>query len=639
MKRNGNTTVNKIYNPRNRQPDIPLDADEVDSAMERFIRKKYQEKSLADGKPQPPRRNESLPPVPSKSPENSPPPPVPSKKGRFFGFGLRASSSAYPLSKHDKKKLPPEPRVESAWTIDSDRMRRGSRMDDARAPMTDAEIQLKLQQLRDMGFSDTDQNTNMLRRLNGNVERTVEALVQLGPRAGQRSSSPKVTPQATGSSRTKPTTAGTSDSTQSAARPSTTSTNPFDMPQSGQSFGISMAPPQQPRATGASFGSNNPYEQQLRNQPDTGLNQAFAGMQLQQPPSLPLFPHSTGGYPPRPQQMADPRIQSMTPPVPSFAQQQYGYTASPSAMGNTTNPFFQQAPQLQPQLQSQATGNNPFFSQTQQPQPMSSTAMNPFLNSFPQQQPASTAGSFNPFGIPPSSQSPPQTSQYQQAIQTPQHNIQVQSQPLVNPSMNPFQQQSQAQQPQVLPQSPNFPYGQAQQQYQQQHQPQPQLPQQNLEQYQMPTNPYSAMPQSPPQAQQPTQMSPLMPQQTGRYDKQSIMALYNYPQMAPSKPQGLSSIPEPVQEGVPSLEASQPKRGATMPVSMSTMHSAGRGGMVVGSRNPFMQGNNAQVPQQQFQQPGIMARHASQESVSINNLENGRHSPDAFANLSARYVR
>ncbi|RMZ80712.1 hypothetical protein DV738_g2570, partial [Chaetothyriales sp. CBS 135597] len=180
MKRTGNAAANKTYNPKNKRPDIPLDVDQVDSAMERFIRKKYQEKSLADGKPEPPRRSSvSRVVVPSRSPEGSPPPPVPSKKGRFFGFGLRASSATYPDSKHDKKKkLPPEPRVDSAWTIDSDSLGRDSRMDDAYARMSDAELQRKLKQLADMGFTETVRNTSVLRRLNGDVERTVEALVR-----------------------------------------------------------------------------------------------------------------------------------------------------------------------------------------------------------------------------------------------------------------------------------------------------------------------------------------------------------------------------------------------------------------------------------------------------------------------------
>lgn len=39
-------------------------------------------------------------------------------------------------------------------------------------------------------------------------------------------------------------------------------------------------------------------------------------------------------------------------------------------------------------------------------------------------------------------------------------------------------------------------------------------------------------------------------------------------------------------------------------------------------------------------QPSPFAKsHVSQESVDIGGLQNGRHSPDAFASLSARYVR
>lgn len=31
MKKNGNAAVNNIYNPTNKRPDMPLDADEVDN--------------------------------------------------------------------------------------------------------------------------------------------------------------------------------------------------------------------------------------------------------------------------------------------------------------------------------------------------------------------------------------------------------------------------------------------------------------------------------------------------------------------------------------------------------------------------------------------------------------------------------
>ena len=41
MKRVGNAASNRKYNPQNKKPPVPVDADEADSAMERFIRSKY----------------------------------------------------------------------------------------------------------------------------------------------------------------------------------------------------------------------------------------------------------------------------------------------------------------------------------------------------------------------------------------------------------------------------------------------------------------------------------------------------------------------------------------------------------------------------------------------------------------------
>ncbi|KIX93800.1 uncharacterized protein Z520_10425 [Fonsecaea multimorphosa CBS 102226] len=698
MRRNGNNAVNKIYNPKNKKPDMPLDVDEVDSAMERFIRKKYQEKSLSDGRPQPPQRDDDLPSSysrPQGGDLDSSPPPLPPKKGKFFGFGLRASSSAYSLSRHDKKKHQKEPRVDSSFRIPTGDY--DSRMDDARFEMTDAELQKKLATLRDMGFTDTDRNTSLLRRLNGNVERTIEALVQLGAKENGN----------TVSSRRQGSTPAASE--EPTSRPQEQSYNPFTSITNQQTVGLSLAKSQEPSTptSATTYGSNNPYAQPNRSPPETGLEQSFQSMQVSQP----LFPHSTGGYPSQPAPLQDSRFQySMTPPVTS-TQFQQGYVASPAAVPVVSNPFFQP-----PSVSAQSTGNNPFLSQVP-PSPSS----NPFFNSQSPGQSAqgqlrqsSLPANLNPFGIPPSQSSPPQTTQYAQ-LQQPQDlfGTAPQSQPQPN---NPFQQQgiqqqqqSQMSSPQVSQsQSPyaNFQYTQPQTQPQPHTQtqsapmPMPQFQQQQL---------YSQ-----PQFSQQTQQT-LMPQQTGRYDKGSILALYNYPQLAP---QPLASIPEPVSEQqhqqqqqhlqqTPQQQVSYAsagdifgnshispaKRSATMPVSLSNMHSAGGSG----NRNPFMTnvssanmnnvnangavnpftgggaspfgspppgqaaqnqsyGQNFAAPQQPFgqamnmpngmggvgvQRPqhGIAARHASAESVSINNLEAGRHSPDAFANLSARYMR
>ena len=607
--------------------------------MERFIRKKYQERNLSEATTRPQMRNEGSPPVPPKSPESPPAPPVPSKKGRFFGFGLRASSSAYPLSKHDKKKLPPEPRVESAFTISSDDYGSVS-------GMSDAELQRKLVQLRDMGFSDTERNTNLLRRLNGSVGKTVEALVQLGPSVGQRESSTKAAPQPTEGSRRDVSFPEPSEPSKPAPGTSNTSNNPFQQASSGPGFGISM-PSQQPQTTRQ---SNNPFDQPARSQTDSGLVNSFQGMQVSQPVAPSLFPNSTGGYPVQQPHIMNPRLQSMTPPV-SMTSQQYSYVASPSAVGSNTNPFFQS-------LQPQATGNNPFFAQQQQgqqlqqqsfPQPQqpqqpqqqpqmpNMTMANPFMSTNnTAQQSNALSPSYNPFGLPPSQRSPPQSSQghanfFNSASAPPSATSSF-------PPSNPFQQQAPQQAAQQLQgqeplQFPNFQYGQPQLQQQQ-----------HVNPYQTPSNPY-ASPNQPQFMQMPQQSQPayLMPQQTGRHDKNSILALYNHPQLAPSQPQGLTSIAEPSNEPAsPQLNAMNiaGKRSATMPISMSSMHSAGGGGNVAPNRNPYFQTHaSPQQPMAAAPAPGIMARHVSQESVNISNLDSGRHSPDAFANLSARYVR
>src|SRR5271170_1950122 len=177
MKRNGNINANKIYNPKNTKPDIPLDADEVDSAMERFIRRKYQEKSLSGGKPLPPTRINTDAGL-SISPDNSPPP-LPPKKGKFFGFGLRASSSAYPVSKHDKKGLPSEPRVDSAFRISSENYDVASRRDGKRKEVSEEDMQAKLAILRDMGFLDDRRNMTVLRGWDGNLEKTIDSIMKI----------------------------------------------------------------------------------------------------------------------------------------------------------------------------------------------------------------------------------------------------------------------------------------------------------------------------------------------------------------------------------------------------------------------------------------------------------------------------
>jgi hypothetical protein len=236
------------------------------------------------------------------------------------------------------------------------------------------------------------------------------------------------------------------------------------------------------------------------------------------------------------------------------------------------------------------------------------------------------------------------------------------------PSQQSFMQQQQAVQspPAIYGQQDDFFGAQAQQQAPVQQQPQGYMPQVNASQQNSQTfspgatqNPFwqtqmapqqTGMPQQQHMQPQQPQQHQMPPQQTGmpqqqqmqqqqqyapqpqqyqpnppRSDKSSILALYNYPQLAPQRP--LQSLPEDsVPNGAQQLPQQQqmqaPQRSVTMPLSSGNM-------------NPF---------QQQTQQaPGFngnATRHVSHESKDFQGFAgSGRHSPDAFAGLSARYVR
>lgn len=630
MRQNGNIAVNKNYNPKNTKPSIPFDVDEVDSVMERFIRQKYQERSLADGKPRPPSRDQ----IPTRSPQPSQSPPIPiqpPKRGKIFGFKLRASSSAYSVSKRDTRNPPPlEPTVENAFRTEV-RSNKPSKPRVSDSSERDKVKEEKLAALREMGFPDNKRNSAVLNRLSGDLSRTVESLVRLGEGSGpdSRKTSPAGPKTNTPSKATFPDSVKTHVGNNSGV-----SNNPFDPPANTNTLAV-------PQAQGQQGASYSPLD--VQSGPHSvvqPMDQAFPAMQISQP----LFPHSTGGYPSQQPPIQDPRFQhSMTPPVLHVCQQ-YGYTAPPSTLYNT-NPFF-------PSTQPQNTSMYDSFLPTSQNAPFSAPPTNPFFQqqSFyeaaqqpPRSAPLQSQTSYsNPFGIPPSSQSAPSQQQ--------QHPTSFNHQPVFSPSnaipQSFYQQQGLQFQVQPPSQSPNS----------------SQQPQTSYQQSPTPYQPQS-QPQQSPQYQ--TQPSPLRPQQTGRFDKKSILALYNYPHLAPQPMPTIPDDPTPSAETPSSNPLSATpqqtsnsnfsansavvpaRRSATMPVSTIPVS---KPTAAVGSRNPFLSGSNdnsrqsSAVTSPTLAHPSaasnsIMHRHASQESVSIANLESGRHSPDAFANLSARFVR
>ncbi|KAG9526948.1 ArfGap-domain-containing protein, partial [Aureobasidium melanogenum] len=89
MKRVGNVTSNRTFNPQNVKPDIPTDADEVGGVMERFIRQKYEHKAFVGPRP----RSHTVGGA-SVSSNEGVPPPLPPKPGKKFGFSLGVRSSS-----------------------------------------------------------------------------------------------------------------------------------------------------------------------------------------------------------------------------------------------------------------------------------------------------------------------------------------------------------------------------------------------------------------------------------------------------------------------------------------------------------------------------------------------------------------
>lgn len=628
MKSHGNLLMNKIYNPKNVKPPVPTDIDESDSCMERFIRQKYQYRSLEDGKPKPPSREDASY---SRRPESSrynrsppgsaegSPPPLPPKSGKFFGFGLRSSSSTSNLRRFGNKS-------KSSPTFDQ---RSGSPPSSKKtaglgapvADVTTASFESKMAALREMGFNNDRRNEMVLRGLNEDLDRSVETLVRLGEGSGP-------TPR----TRTPAPATSTAPRAVTPNPPgSETSTNPFERAVSNP------IPQQQPQPA-----TYNPFDRPpASTQP---LESSFQNLQVSQP----LFPHSTGGYP-RASSMPQPSYQQpYTPPVTSTFSQN-GYISTPQAMDSNYNPFFQ-AGQPQNGMGSQTypnpgvAQNNPFFNNGPQNTSQPQQSM-PTLSVSQPSQHANTMPAFSsnsPFGTSPFGFSPFQSQQQQpQQPQQPQPQMPSARQA----SFNPFQQ--------GMGPTPQSAGG-----YTNQFQPQQQFQAQQFQQ----------------------QPQHLAPQATGRMDKNSILSLYNLPPSSvPPIPEqhqfqpgtGTSLVP-PLTNSVNSTPQAQP--GSAMP----TPQQPANGVSSTASRNPFGaatvgSGLAAQAGVTSHQQspglgigmgangtptsaPGLgmnytsttrggpppastnfSKTHMSQPSVDINNLQNGRHSPDAFASLSSRH--
>ena len=595
MKRNGNVNTNRTFNPQNTKPPIPLDVDEVDAVLERFIRQKYDQQLFSGGRSRPAVRNDT---GSTRSSEGEPPP-LPPKPAKRFGFGLRSASSILPM----QRSLPATPPLSPSSTTSSGRpaspirVNKQSRVFGASVGGGGGELEAKLMQLRDMGFPDEKKNAEILKGLSGNLERTIESLVRLGEGSAPASrsktpiaprnvavSQPLLPPPetkstgvvngisfATNGTSSQPSTGGQRqsepqyiDSHQAQQTRNFTSPNPY--PRQSQPY--------------------NPFDNSNQEASTTSLENSFQSMQLS---PQPLFPNATGGYPsqPQPQEL---RLQTMTPPVPQMPHQYIHSNLaiqSPSVINSNYNPFF---PNSNPQ--SLAPSNHTLLNVQPQNNFISN---NPYQSTMTAQSPVNgySSGSFQPYP-PEVQQGSPLQHNFQQ--QAPQQSFVPQAQIFSDPSSLSQSYAGPAQNPT---------YNQAQQA--QQH---------------FPPQSYTAT------TFQNFQPQALQPQQTGRIDKSSILNLYNYPQLAPPPiSSAANSSPLVDSTNQNSMSVIKPiQRSVTMPSQLA-----------LGSKNPFQTSSIA--PNAANSNPPGVFRHTSQESVDVGGFQNGRHSPDAFASLSASFVR
>lgn len=650
---------NRRYNPKNTKAPIPFDADEADSAMERFIRQKYQEKAIGA-----PARNNT-----GSTNSDDQPPPLPPKTGSRFGF--RSASSIFPLSsksrqrdaaRHDfedaRAQTPPSPRKNKQSRVFGTSVGAGGSDD----------LTMKMEKLRDMGFTDETRNLAILKGLSGNLEKSIETLVRLGE-GGNSAGGVKSSGNATPTSRSRtPLSAGAGISFNRTTRevPSPqVSSNPFDMLDAPPA----VAQPQSSQSTGSAQ-MNNPYQQQQQppnsnpfglapSQSQYNLNHAFQNMAVTT--SQPLFPHHTGGFP-TPQQTPQQQLyqQSMTPPVPSLPQQYHppaiyeNPTQQPQQPQQSTsyNPFMQKSQQSQPAPINTNFLSNPYNQQLATPQSLyhSPAEQSPRQHYPPtiyenggQQQPQQSQQQMNPFLAQNGFQQPLAT--YSNQTNHQQH------QQMSNPYSSPVQQQPWNPYSSTVQQQQSNPYSSPITA------PQQQVPLPQQVPLQQQSNPYAGQfnaQQQAPQHVQPgfdqsqqyrQQTYPLVSQATGRADKRSILDLYNYPQLAPT-PQRQQQQPH------------DPNQSQQQQASTNTGISAYQAPMVSsplaqgpGSKNPFALtgGSNIQNPATDtlgnlvsFAPVQNGPRHVSQESIQINDAgawNNGRHSPDAWGSISARSMR
>ncbi|PUU78511.1 hypothetical protein B9Z19DRAFT_65249 [Tuber borchii] len=576
MRSRGNVISNTIHNPNSGKHPVPLSGEDSDSLMERYIRNKYEHKLFMRETAQP--QNSSTSSISSGASSSTSAPPTRSVSAGYVASRNPPIRSTSPSSSSSSKVS----QVLGLGSIPYTDARQGPPAGSVVFPhgmVAAPPYQDQLQSLKDMGFKDERKIMEVLKSVNGKIIEASEILVRLGSDS---------------SSDNLPVTAGIS------IQKSGGSANPFDAldrelpplpPGATEVGGIKPqnVPPQVvPQQQQISTGYQNSYQAQGPTPAASygGGDQWFDAQQQGQ--------QQVGGNAAYGQQMQGQALQGFAqqPQQPIQAPQTNPYASL------TTGAMFASTPVTAGPVNTNGGtgGYNPFFSNSAPPMQPPALQQNPYLQ---QQQ-----------------QAQQQQQQQQQQEQLRQQQLHHQQEQLRQQQLQQHQAQQQEQLQQLLLQ-----HQQAQLQANQARS------QGFYNAHQMimgtATPSYSQQPQMNPYQSNPQVQQPFMPQRAG-IDKSSILALYNYPQLAPPPNDN------PVQQ---QQESQAPV--STVPQNLATRFANGVATSALvapgaGSNNPFLP---ASPPAGGV---GGGRGHMSQESVDFGAWQSGRHSPDAFASLSFR---
>ena len=179
MKRTGNVVSNQVYNPTNVKASIPLDVDEVNLAIERYIRQKYEYHSLQEG------GSRTDPRQHTGSSSTTDPPPPPPKPQQRLGL-LPELSSRFTLADPEPNESPAIASLEANFrqprAVPAAQSNKPSRILGAPVGDTSESLENKLTRLKQMGFPDESRNDMILISSNGSLETSVESMLTTGER-------------------------------------------------------------------------------------------------------------------------------------------------------------------------------------------------------------------------------------------------------------------------------------------------------------------------------------------------------------------------------------------------------------------------------------------------------------------------